>query len=191
MAFVAPHCDIEERLEFVPPSARVRGFWFRIVEREVASHGLANAYHKFFQQRRHSTLRYYSARDYLVRVAVAGAVIKGPEELHAGMFEIARHNAAHFADSLFGQTLIRLLAPQPARVVKQGIAARRQTMTYGHWELLHVADRALTIDFREEYMWIESHVAGSWKGTFEAIGIDAELECDLVDRFNGQIHVRW
>ncbi|MEM9193667.1 MAG: TIGR02265 family protein [Myxococcota bacterium] len=191
LELVGDHCDLSDRLPHVPPSARMRGLWFRIVAAEVKARGHEKAYRKFFPDDEFSSLRFYWTGDYLIRAAVGGALISGVENLHDGMFEISRRNASRFADSLFGRTLIRLLSPNPTQVVKQGIAARRQTITHGQWELVHAGDQTLQIQFREEYMWIESHVAGSWKGTFEAIGIAVDLDCDLSDRFNGTIEFRW
>jgi hypothetical protein len=45
--------------------------------------------------------------------------------------------------------------------------------------------------YREEYLWIESAIAGAAQGTFEACGLSPTLETRLQDRFNGSTVVRW
>ena len=42
--WIAPHCDIEERLRQIPPSAQVRGVWSRILDRALEKRGLLEEY---------------------------------------------------------------------------------------------------------------------------------------------------
>jgi len=185
--WVAPHCDLVERLEQVPPNARMRGLWFKVIEGEAKRHGCGDAYRGWFPGDAFGSLAHHWTGDYLVRAAVAGALIAGsPERVHEGMHQFARANAASFAGTLFGRTLLKLLSPDPVNVVKQGIAARRQTLTHGNWRLGRTEPGLLEVEFREEYVWIESLVAGATLGTFEAIGIEAEVVPVLIDRFNGK-----
>jgi uncharacterized protein (TIGR02265 family) len=191
LALVASHCDIVERLEVIPPSACVRGLYFRNVEAQVERHGRMIEYRRYFPRDRYSSLPYYPVADYLLRIACAGAIITTPENVHKGMHEIARGNATTFAESLLGRAMLRLLSRDPVRLTEQGLAARRQSFTYGHWEIVHHGDRAIEMVYRDEYWWIESVVAGAAQGTFQSCGLHPELETKLDNRFNGSTYIRW
>jgi uncharacterized protein (TIGR02265 family) len=189
--WVAPYCDIVERLELVPPSACVRGVYFQNVETQIATHGLLDAYRQYFPNDHYTTFPLYPVAEILVRRACAGALIATPERVHEGMFLVAKGNATAFAASLLGRVMLRKLSPDPVRLLEQAVAARRQSTTYGHWEIRRHGDRALEVVYSEEYSWIESAIAGAAQGTFEACGITAQIETRLIDRFNGSTFFRW
>jgi uncharacterized protein (TIGR02265 family) len=188
---VVGHCDIAERLRDVPPSARTRGLYFNSVVTEVKRAGKGGDYAAYFPADRHLALSYYPLSEYLVRLAVAGALVASPADVHAGMSQIARANATAFASSLLGRILLRLLARDPVRLTQQGLAARRQSSTYGEWSLHQHGPRELEMVYRSEFIWIESAVAGSAVGTFAACEIEASLETRLVDRYDGSTVIRW
>ena len=71
------------------------------------------------------------------------------------------------------------------------MAGRRQSVTYGHWELVPLGERAFKLVYEEEYMWIESAISGAGLGTFEACGLPMQTELCLVDRFNGSCVYSW
>jgi uncharacterized protein (TIGR02265 family) len=191
LELVAPHCDIVERLELVPPSACVRGVYFRNVEAHLERAGRLGVYREIFGAERHSALPYYPLSDYLLRIAVAGALVESPERLHQGMFAIARGNAVAFAQSLLGRALFRLLARDPVRLSEQGLAARRQSNTYGHWAMQRHGPNEIEMLYTDEYQWIDSIIAGAAQGTFDACGVNPTLETRMKSRFNGSTLIRW
>jgi len=188
---VAPHCDLVTRLEVVPPSAMVRGLYLRSLETVLQRAGRSQLYRDFFEGERWSPIRMYPLRDYMIRLAVAGASLRTPADVHAGMHDIWRTNATTFAASLLGRTMLRLLSHDPVRLTEQGLAARRQTYQYGHWEIVRHAPRSIEMVYREEYLWIESAIAGGAVGAFEACGIEAKLETKLLNRFDGSTMITW
>ncbi len=191
VALVDPHCDLVERLALVPPSARVRGLYFQSIRAEVAKRGQATEYGRYFPDDRYSAFPFYPLTELLVRLACAGALVAGPARVHEGMALVARANARAFIDSLLGRLLLRMLARDPVRLTEQGLAARRQSVTYGRWEIRRPGPRAIEMVYANEYWWIESALAGAAQGTFEACGLDVELATTLVDRFNGSTFIRW
>lgn len=191
IALVAPYCDIVERLDLVPPSAQVRGIYFRSVVSQVERRGKLEAYREYFPDDRHSTLGFYPIADFLVRMACAGALVASPKRTHEGMFAICEGNSQAFIESMLGRMMLRMLSRDPIRLTEQGLAARRQSVTYGHWKIRRPAERVLEMVYENEYWWIESALAGAAKGTFDGCGIRATLETTLVDRFNGSTFVRW
>jgi len=188
---VAPHCDIVERLPAVPPSARVRGIFFKQLETQVQRQGKAELFHRYFHDESWSALRTYPLRDYMIRLAVAGAALRSPETVHEGMHEMMRTNATTFASSLLGRTMLRLLSNDPVRLTEQGLAARRQTYQYGHWHILYHGPKSIEMVYREEYIWIESAIAGGAVGAFESCGVKVNLQTKLHNRFNGSTLINW
>jgi len=188
---VAPHCDIVTRLGDVPPSARVRGLYFRSVLGVLRSRERLASYDEYFPGERWSSLTFYPVGDYLLRAAVAGALLTSPQSLHEGVFEIGRQNATAFAASLLGRAMLRILDRDPVRLTQQGLAARRQSMSYGEWAIKQAGPRELEMTYHGEYMWIESAIAGAAVGTFESCGVKAELKTVLTDKYNGSTVVRW
>ncbi len=188
---VAPYCDIVSRLEVVPPSALVRGLYLRSFETVLQRAGRAQLYREYFEGERWSPIRMYPLRDYMIRLAVAGASLRSPERVHEGMHDVWRSNATTFAASLLGRTMLRLLSHDPVRLTEQGLAARRQTFQYGHWAIVRHGPRAVEMVYREEYLWIESAIAGGAVGAFEACGIEANLQTKLLNRFDGSTMITW
>jgi uncharacterized protein (TIGR02265 family) len=191
IALVAPHCDIVERLAVVPPSAQVRGLYFQSIHAEIEKRGKLLEYEEYFPHDRYSAFPLYPLTELLVRLACAGALVAGPEKVHEGMRLVTKANARAFVDSLLGRLMLRMLSRDPVRLTEQGLAARRQSTTYGHWEIQKTSDHAIAMVYRNEYWWIESALAGAAQGTFEACGVSVETETTLIDRFNGSTHVRW
>lgn len=191
LQLVSPHCDIEDRLPAVPPSAAIRGLFIHNVEKHLRRVGQFEAYREYFPSDDYHALPLYPLSDYMVRLAVAGALVASPAELHAGMREITRSYARRVAESLLGKTLIRLLANEPGRLTEQGLAARRQTHHYGRWTLLRHGPRELEVIYEDEYCWILSAVAGAAEGTYEGLPMRVEHEHRLCSRFVGSTIHRW
>jgi hypothetical protein len=149
-------------------------------------------YRKYFGDDLHPSIPFFPLADYLVRLAVAGAIAHSPERVHAGMHDISRGHASAFADSILGQVLIRFLARDPVRLIEQGIAMRRQMATFGRWSIVRFpGERRLEVVHEEEYVWLESAIVGSAVGTFEARGLEATVDYEPEDRFNGRTILRW
>jgi len=182
--------DLAERLPLVPPSARVRGLYFGNIERAVTVAGHGERFSSLFPKR-FGTVLWHPATEFLVQLAVGGALLAGPDRVYEGMFELGRGNAVAFGESLLGRTLLRLLARDPKRLLRQGIAARRQSCSFGMWELEFSSEREAIVTMAEEYLYIDSFLVGAAQGTFDAIGIPVRTEIILRDRFNGQHILRW
>lgn len=187
---VAPHCDLLERLDCAPPSARVRGVFFRKLDKQLERFGKLEAYRAYFPDDSRAEHDLYYIGDYLVRLACAGAVVASPERLHEGMFLLGKDNAQAYIQSLIGKVTLRKLAEDPVRLMEQGLAARRQSFTYGRWQMRLEAERCMLVEHRDEFVWIESEIAGAARGTFEPLGI-TDVETKLVDRFDGVTTIRW
>lgn len=188
---VGRHCDIRERLTLVPPSAKVRGTYCRSIDSALQEAGKFKRYKELFPQHL-GTLNWHPTGDFLVRLTVAAALLMdSPERVKEGMFEIGRKNALEFAQSLLGRMLMRLLSHDPRKLLMQGVAARRQTCSYGTWQVAFPADRQAVVTIIEEYLYLETFMFGAAFGTFDAIGLTLSATCELETKFRGKHFLSW
>lgn len=190
LAEISRYCDLQERLTLVPPSAKVRGTYARSIDSALTEAGKYKRYRELFP-RELGTIQWHPCGEFLTRLAVGGALLMGPERVAEGMFEIGRHNALEFARSLLGRMLLRLLSRDPKKLLLQGVAARRQTASYGTWRVSFPEDRMAIVTMVEEYMYLESFMLGAAHGTFDAIGLDVDARSELETKFQGRHILRW
>jgi uncharacterized protein (TIGR02265 family) len=184
------HSDLSERLTLIPPSAKIRGVYCRSIDTALDEAGKLGRYRELFP-RDLATLTWHPMGEFLIRLSVAGALLAGPERVHDGMLEIGRKNALEFARSLLGRIMLRLLSRDPRKLLLQGVAARRQTCSYGSWQVHFPSEREAVVTMVEEYLYIESFLMGAALGTFDAIGLNVEAETIFEDRFHGRHVLRW
>ncbi len=184
------HCDLERRLPLVPASAKLRGLYFK---NTVAVLKKANLYEQFaeYYRQEHTAVRWYPVGEFLEQLAVAGALLRGPERIHEGIEAIGHHNASAFAESLLGRAMLRLLAPDPVRLLKQASGGRRQSCSYGRWQLEFVEPGRAVMHMHEEYLWIESYVLGAARGTMAAAQGSATVTYELDSPFQGRHLLTW
>jgi uncharacterized protein (TIGR02265 family) len=183
-------CDVQERLTLIPPSAKLRGYYCRSIEAAVEEGGKLKRYRELFP-RDLGTLQWHPAGEILKRLVVGAALLAGPEHVHEGMLEMGRRNALEFARTLLGRMLMRLLSKDPKKLLLQGVAARRQTCSYGSWQITFPEERMAVMTMTEEYMYIESWLMGAAHGTFDAIGLSLDATCELDTKFVGRHVLRW
>lgn len=87
--------------------------------------------------------------------------------------------------------LLRILSPDPVRVLEQGAAARRQGVNYGSWQYDFSTPGKAIVTHENEFMWLDSQVLGSAEGTFEAIRVPATFELRLTDAYSGVMVITW
>jgi uncharacterized protein (TIGR02265 family) len=187
---VARHCDVEERLSLMRPSAKLRGYYCRSIESALREAGRLRRFQQLFP-RELGSLQWYPASELLTRLVIGGALLHGPEQVHQGMFDIARGNAIEFSRTLLGRILMRLLSRDPQKLLLQGVAARRQTCSYGDMRVDFLEARTALVSMDEEYLYIDSFMLGAAHGTFAAIDLDVDAQCQLDTKFSGRHLLRW
>lgn len=165
--------------------------WHRSVLAALKQYGKLEEYLDYFPNERWSTLTFYPLSVFMLRLAVAGAVIASPSKIHEGMFQAFRLNSTTFAASVLGRVLLRMLDSDPVRLTEQAMVARRQSTNYGEWKIVSRGPHHVEAVYRSEYVWIDSAIAGSAAGTFEACAINATVRTKPQDRFNGSTLVTW
>jgi uncharacterized protein (TIGR02265 family) len=183
-------CDLRERLTLVPPSAKVRGLYFRSIEAVLGRAGTAERYRNVFPEK-FAAILWYPASEFLVRLVVGASLLTSAERVHEGMFEIGRRNAVAFSESLIGRTMLRLLSRDPQKLLQQGVAGRRQSYSYGSWQLDFPAPRKAVMTMVEEYLYIDTYMLGAAQGTFDAISVPVRAQAILDDRFSGRHILEW
>lgn len=191
LELIAPYCDLRERLSAVPASAMVRGLAFQSIVAALRTHGKLERYETTYGALRYASMSLYPLGDYLVRLASAGAELSTRERLFDGVAAISRTNAHEFTRSILGQALIRDLAHDPLALLEQGVAMRRQTCLYGHWELTRLGPREAEMRYAGEPVWIEQAVVPAAEGTFEACSVQPEIHTKLTTPYDGATHFRW
>lgn len=191
LELVGAHCDLEQRLQQMPPAASARGMYPRSVLTVLQKAGKEAAYLELFGAERLSTVRFYPLSEYLLRLAAGGAILASPAEVHQGMFEVSRRNALMFAESLLGRTMLRVLSPDPARLMRQAVAAQRSSTNYSQWSLELPSPREAIMTFRDEYNWIESSLVGAAQGSFEMIDQPVEISVELTGPYEGRHVMTW
>jgi uncharacterized protein (TIGR02265 family) len=184
------HTDLSQRRALVPASAKLRGLYFKNNLTVLRREGLEAEFRELYPES-HSAVRWYPVVDFLERLAVAGALLAGPANVHEGMRSIGENNAMAFAESLVGRAMLRLLARDPIKLLRQSMAGRRQSCTYGRWDLESLEPGEAKLRMYEEYLWLESNILGAATGTFKAVGVDVEVGLQLNSAFEGVVTMRW
>ncbi len=184
------HTDLAERKAMVPASAKLRGLYFKNNITVLRRRGLEEEFREMYPEQ-YSAVRWYPVADFLERLAVAGALVSGPENVHEGMRLIGENNALAFAESLMGRAMLRLLARDPVKLLRQSMAGRRQSCTYGRWDLELIGPGEAVMSMHEEYLWLESNIVGAAIGTFRSVGVDVDVSLELTSKFEGKVTMRW
>ena len=79
LSLAGEHCDLEQRVKSVPPSAMVRGVLFRNIDSRLAGAGKQAQYRELIGGRQFSALRFYPATEYLQCLVAGGAVLASPD----------------------------------------------------------------------------------------------------------------
>lgn len=174
----------------IPPLAKWRGVYFNTISGVLERAGKLAEYQRLMPET-YSALRLYPAGELLEHVAVGGALLRSPAEVHAGMQEVGRDNALYFSTSLLGRTMLRLLSNDPFRLLQQAVSGRRQSATYGRWRLERTGERSATMHFEQEYAWIESYMRGAGVGTFESVGVQGSFDVELDGPYDGRHLIKW
>jgi uncharacterized protein (TIGR02265 family) len=183
---------LAERLASTPPEASVRGFWFSATARHVARLGAAErvALRRATGGVTRIPFRMYPVRDYLTELAAAAA-IANPQDPAEGVRSIWRSGVSAYVDSPFGGSLVRLMRPNPVRYIGWLARHRGHFCDYGEWRMVEHSPGYVTMEMRDEYIWIETAHRGAAEGVLILCGVQGTVEPELETPYTGRLHVRW
>ena len=184
--------DLSTRLRRVPPSARTRGIFFRVLEDDIARRGLRARLDwdweaMLGEQPRSYAL--YPVRDLLVAYADAARLVGS--DSNEAVRDIFRGGCRAFSDSWFGRGLKRFIAPDPLGALRWIERSRDHMCDYGRWRIESEGAGRATIHMVDEYVWIDSAHRGGCEGLLEACGVTGEVTAEVDDLFHGRLRVRW
>ncbi len=180
------------RLSDVPLASTVRGVWLTMAGDHVKKLGRAEAatWHSAVPQRRRVPFLSYSLREYMEELAVAGAIVN-PKDPAEGMRVVWRASTSMYLTTPFGRSLVRLLSPNPLRCMSWLVDHHDHFCNYGQWSLVQHADRYVTMEMKDEYVWIDSAQRGGAEGLLLALNMKGTVEPELDSRYKGRLHIRW
>jgi uncharacterized protein (TIGR02265 family) len=183
---------LDDRLADTPADASVRGFWFSATARHVARLGPAEsvALRRATGGPSRIPFRMYPVRDYLNELAAAAA-ISNPQDPDEGVRSIWRSGVSAYVDSPFGRSLVRLLRPNPVRYVGWLARHREHFCDYGEWQMIEHSPGYVTMEMKDEYIWIETAHRGAAEGVLVMCGVQGTVEAELTTPYSGRLHIRW
>lgn len=181
--------DLSWRLEQLPKEAAVRGAFFNMLDeraREVSPE-LQASYRRYFKTYEFSTLRFYSCKDYLLRLVVlANAAFDDPYR-GIRVFQAAAFPA--WRRTLIGRSWFALFGSDFRGVLRQMCSTFTSVANYCSAELVENSE-PLVVRFRRQYVYIEHAMLGAIEGVARACDQPVRLSVQLVDPFNGDVIVQ-
>jgi uncharacterized protein (TIGR02265 family) len=190
LARSAAQLDLEQRLRDLPPTAMVRGIFFRLLKDAAAERGLAgvDALERLLDGK--LAWRFYPARDLMIAYAtVASTVDPDP---HEGLRTIFRGMAPSYARTWYGRWFQKLLiGPDPTRAISYVERAKERVSNYSTWKLEMLRPRHVVLHMFDEYFWIESAQRGGAEAVLDACGVEGEVRAELDSPYRGALDIRW
>jgi hypothetical protein len=183
--------DLASRLRAVPPSAKSRGIFFKLIEDDLKRRGLKDRLSwkeaASFDSRRGYAL--YPVTDLMQAFADAGALVdQDPRE---GVRQIFGGGSRYFATSLVGRTFQRFLRPDPTAALLWLERSRTHLCNYGRWRVEQRRAGHVVLHMVDEYLWIDSAHRGGCEGLLAACGVVGEVNAEMDGPFDGRLDVRW
>lgn len=183
--------ELDIRLREIPPGARVRGVWFRVIADEIErrSAEVQVAFRSTAGDRSRWAFLLYDLREYLLEAATAGTLIC-PDDPREGVRTIWR-NAAKYSKFMHPNTFLRLLRPDPMAALRWLVQNRDHFATFGVWRLEERSAEHAIVHMVDELVWIDTAQRGGAEGFLGACGATGEVEVEMLDRYRGRMHLRW
>jgi uncharacterized protein (TIGR02265 family) len=184
--------DLAERLARVPDDAACRGVFLNMLDERAGQFGSATqrAYREFFTLYRFSSLRLYPIKDYITRVVKLAQIEFGAPNIYRGIAEIQAGAFLAWRRTLLGRTWFAVLGSDFESVLRLVARTMSKVVNYGNVSL-HAAGsgQQLTMQFVDQYVYIEHAMKGAIQGVARACGVVVELDVRLEDMFNGSIGI--
>ena len=183
---------VSRRVSAAPITGTVRGIWFKMAWDYVQRMGSTEAMtlRAAIPKRSRTIFLTYPLREYLELLAVSGAIVDhdNPAE---GIRRIWHDAASMGTATPLGRSLVKLLLPDPLRGLRWLVDHRDHFANYGEWRLVEHSASYVTMEMRDEYIWIESAQRGGAEGFLSACGLTGTVEAECFDDYNGRLHIRW
>lgn len=183
---------VEQRLADTPPTAQIRGLFFRLAEQAVAerSKELLVVWRAASAARPRWPFLMYSARDFIREQAVA-ATLLNPVDPGAALREMWRVTP-RLSPAIRAEGFMRYLTRnEPMRALTWLSSNRRMMCNYGDWWVVPTGSNSAVFHYRDEYTWIEHCHVGGVEGTLTRCGVSPAVSVELDSPYCGKLLIRW
>lgn len=180
------------RLADTPPTAAVRGIFFRLAEQCVAerSKQLVTVWRAATGARFRWPFRMYSAREFIREQAVAAVLL---DPTHPGDALRKMWMATpKLSPNIRAEGFMRYLTGKdPMQALTWLEQNRRMMNNYGDWWVVPHGTNSATFHHRDEYTWIEHCHVGGTEGTLRRCGVVPTMSFELDSPYCGRVHASW
>lgn len=189
--------ELDWRLMQIPETASCRGFYVNGLEKVATSLGpnVLETYRERFPITRVPNMRMHPVSDYLRRAHTIVVSHYGEQGLQQGRSFVQGFAAEAFRTSVLGRYLVQFVGgniDRLFRLLRWMNDNRHLIVNYGSWHFEKMSDEMLRGTFVDEYIYIESSMAGALDALARAWGLSAEVDVSLDSPFRGtvEIHIR-
>lgn len=183
---------LEQRLKETPPTAHVRGVFFRLAEQalETRSKDLLATWRAEVGARHRWPFKLYPTRDCIREQALA-AVLLRPDDPGEAIREMWVASP-RFSRLLRADRFVRYLTgSEPTRALAWLERNRDMMCDYGGWRVDITGPTSATFHYLGEYVWIEHAHRGGVEGTLSRCGVTPTITPDLDTPYNGRLLIQW
>jgi uncharacterized protein (TIGR02265 family) len=190
LAHSSSQLDLEQRLRDLPPTAMVRGVFFRMLREETEKRGISNVGDLRTLLKAKDMWHFYPARELMIAYATAASMINpDPNE---GLRTIFFGMAPSYAGTWYGQLLRKFLGtPDLARALRYVERARERVSNYSTWRLETLGPGHAVLHMFDEYFWIESAQRGGCEGLLDACEVSGKVRAELDSPYSGALDILW
>lgn len=182
--------ELDRRLRETPSTARSRGVFFNQLREDLRRRGLLGVreLRKLFEEPRKSW-ELYPTRELIEAYGIAGSLLD-PDPLQ-GIRQLFTTAPRYFSSTWYGRTFVRVLKPNPGKLLDYIERSREHVANYGRWRVEHRSPTHAIVHMIDEYFWIEAAQLGGCEGALLACGVTGSVEAHLDSAYTGRLDVRW
>lgn len=173
-----PFCSARDRMKFARDHQRVRANFF-VSLRSLVSAFSPTALEAYDAEAGEPITGFgmHSAREYMRRLVIAGAIVRGPENVIAGMHTLHRHSMYRFIGSPFVRRVLNLVnfTPHVWCEFQRHTAFRHLAVNYGTMEYKRLGPRSLVVHFEDEPVFPEITMVGMSFGLLDLCGLHGRV----------------
>lgn len=194
--FTSPEDELAERICRIPVDAACRGFYINMLDAICLEYSpaLQAAYRERFPNYRVTVIRFHPISDYIRRLFFIAQQQWGLPGVYQGIGEIQGRANAAFFQTLIGKTVKRFMEDTPAGLYKycNWLNNNRQViLNYGRWSFVLKDDGIESINFVDEYVYIDYAMVGGFTSVARAFGLELTAQVEMRTMFDGTVSMKF
>jgi uncharacterized protein (TIGR02265 family) len=190
--FEAP-VDLEAHVALVKPGATLRGFFVtdaitraRAAEPRVNLHAIAKV-----APRRYLPFLSYDYREYLRLLHAAAGVISPSIPRGEALRRLAWSTYDTFIGTPVGKIIFDMMGRDVAGVLSQASRGYSVSVNFGEVTSQTMGTRYVLVRYRNMPSFLETTQVGVIEGAVKHCGAEPDVQIELMDLANADLHVRW